>query len=140
MDEYRTDDDGEPRGTAGPPILRQIDSFGLTDIIVVVTRYFGGTKLGTGGLIRAYGSAARLVLTDASIEESVRSVSVGLTFAYEHTAAVNSVLSRFNAVTVKSAYGESTNLTVSLPAQMQGDFVKEIEDATSGQIAIILQN
>ena len=54
-DAFRYNDDGEPSGTAGPPILRQIDALGLTNTLVVVTRYYGGTKLGTGGLLRAYG-------------------------------------------------------------------------------------
>ena len=65
-DVFRYNDDGEPSGTAGIPILRQIDGRSLTDTLVVVTRYFGGTKLGTGGLIRAYGDAARQVLETAS--------------------------------------------------------------------------
>lgn len=54
----RSNDDGEPTGTAGPPILRQIEARDLTNTLVVVTRYYGGTKLGTGGLVRAYGDAA----------------------------------------------------------------------------------
>ena len=61
-DQFRFGDDGEPSGSAGRPILRQIEGRHLTDTVVVVTRYFGGTKLGVGGLIRAYGDAAAAVL------------------------------------------------------------------------------
>ena len=70
-DLFRYSDDGEPSGTAGQPILRHIDGLGITNILVVVTRYYGGTKLGTGGLIRAYGEAARLVLEKSVIEEKI---------------------------------------------------------------------
>ncbi|MEX0599035.1 MAG: YigZ family protein, partial [Rhodothermales bacterium] len=66
-DVFRYNDDGEPGGTAGPPILRQIESRDLTDILVVVTRYFGGTQLGTGGLARAYGEAAEQALEAADV-------------------------------------------------------------------------
>ncbi|PSR00263.1 MAG: hypothetical protein BRD51_00710, partial [Bacteroidetes bacterium SW_11_64_17] len=61
-EDFRCDDDGEPSGTAGKPILRQIDARDLTNTLVVVTRYFGGTELGTGGLARAYGDAASAAL------------------------------------------------------------------------------
>lgn len=66
---YRHSDDGEPSGTAGRPIYGQILSFGITNVWVAVVRYFGGTKLGTGGLIDAYGTAARMALESAGIEE-----------------------------------------------------------------------
>ena len=68
-DVFRYQDDGEPSGTAGRPILQEIDGRELTDVLVVVVRYFGGTKLGTGGLARAYGDAARATLGSAEIQE-----------------------------------------------------------------------
>ena len=80
---WQLNDNGEPSGTAGKPILGQINSKGLTDVLVVVVRYFGGIKLGTSGLIAAYREAARLALEDAGIEErhQMREFTVG--FAYE---------------------------------------------------------
>lgn len=66
---YRGYDDGEPSGTAGKPILRQLEGAGLTDSLIVVVRYFGGTLLGTGGLVRAYKEAATDVLTKATIKD-----------------------------------------------------------------------
>ena len=68
---YRYNDDGEPNNSAGKPIFGQIQSFGLTDVLVIVVRYFGGTKLGVGGLVTAYRSAARLALENASLIEKM---------------------------------------------------------------------
>ena len=78
---FRSNDDGEPSGTAGKPILGQINSLGLTDLLVVVVRYFGGIKLGTGGLIVAYKTAAAEVLSIADIEE--RTVDEVMTVQFE---------------------------------------------------------
>lgn len=68
---FRYNDDGEPNNSAGKPIFGQIQSFGLTDVLVIVVRYFGGTKLGVGGLVTAYKSAARLALENASLIEKM---------------------------------------------------------------------
>lgn len=75
-------DNGEPSGTAGKPILGQINSFGLTNIVVAVVRYFGGIKLGTSGLIGAYKEATRLALSEADIIEGCEEVCLTITFGY----------------------------------------------------------
>lgn len=80
--EFQSNDNGEPSGTAGKPILGQINSFGLTDIVIVVVRYFGGIKLGTSGLIAAYREAARLSLEAAEIEERKVMKRIDFTFPY----------------------------------------------------------
>lgn len=80
--EFQSNDNGEPSGTAGKPILGQINSFGLTDVVIVVVRYFGGIKLGTSGLIAAYREAARLSLEAAEIEERKVMKRVDFTFPY----------------------------------------------------------
>jgi uncharacterized YigZ family protein len=79
---YRFSDDGEPSGTAGKPIYGQIQSFGLTNVLIAVVRYFGGTKLGTGGLIEAYRTASRMAIEQASIVEREVEDIIELTFAY----------------------------------------------------------
>ncbi len=79
---YRSSDDGEPANSSGPPILGQIKSFGLTDILVVVIRYFGGTKLGIPGLINAYKTAAADALNNAQIIEKTVSRKLSFTFDY----------------------------------------------------------
>ncbi|MGB5320696.1 IMPACT family protein [Lutimonas sp.] len=81
---FRYNDDGEPNNSAGKPIYGQIQSFGLTNILIVVVRYFGGTKLGVGGLIVAYRSAARLALENAELVEKILTKELSLRFEYIH--------------------------------------------------------
>jgi len=87
--EFRYNDDGEPSGTAGKPIFGQIESFGLTNINIIVIRYFGGIKLGTGGLIQAYRAAARNALEQSSIIKKTLFVTFGIHFPY---LAMNDVM------------------------------------------------
>lgn len=88
-DSWRVNDDGEPSGTAGNPIMGQIRSFELTNILIIVIRYFGGTLLGTGGLINAYRSAARDALENAEIIKKTISCTYSLHFPYE---AMNDIM------------------------------------------------
>lgn len=126
--DFRYDDDGEPSGTAGQPILRQIDARDLTNLLVVVTRYFGGTKLGTGGLMRAYGDAADAALTRAPISEEVIRTHVRIRFSYDDTAPARQVVERFDAIIAASDYTEVTELTVGIPASEVDAFVRAFTD------------
>jgi len=90
--EYRANDDGEPSNSAGIPIYGQIQSFGLTNILIVVVRYFGGTKLGVGGLITAYKTSAQLVLENAFIIEKTIDVRFKITFDYKNINKVMRVI------------------------------------------------
>ena len=130
---WRYNDDGEPAGTAGPPILRQIDARGLTNILVVVTRYFGGTKLGTGGLIRAYGEAASAVFDKSIFREHVINVIAHVSFAYEDTSPAMHTLSRFAAEILESRYSDRTELVVALRRSTVGDFEEAFRDALGGR-------
>lgn len=92
---YRANDDGEPNHSAGDPILGQIRSYGLTNTLVVVVRYFGGTKLGVGGLISAYKTATDEALAQSKILNIASETSFRLVFAYEETATVERILAEF---------------------------------------------
>lgn len=91
-DTWQLNDNGEPSGTAGKPILGQINSKGLTDVVVIVVRYFGGIKLGTSGLIVAYREAARLALEDAGVIECHQMVDFKIEFAYEDMDGVMRII------------------------------------------------
>ena len=92
MDRFRVNDDGEPSGSAGKPILGQIQSHDLTNVLIIVVRYFGGTLLGVGGLIRAYRSAASDALDQALIIEQKVQLKLKLEFGYEKMNSVMKVL------------------------------------------------
>ena len=136
-DTFRYDDDGEPSGTAGQPILRQIDGRDLTNLLVVVTRYYGGTNLGTGGLVHAYGDAAAAVLDEAVIVEGVIQESLHLTFAYSDTSAVEQVLHRFDAEVSDSSYTDITELEVRVRRSEVEDFRRVLTDALGGRVRFV---
>ena len=97
---YRANDDGEPNNTAGMPIYGQIQSFGVTNVLVIVGRYFGGVKLGVGGLISAYRTAAQLALEAADIVEKTIDVYFTLTFGYKDMNKVMRVIKEKNLTIV----------------------------------------
>lgn len=115
--EFRANDNGEPSGTAGKPILGQINSLGLTDVLVAVVRYFGGIKLGTSGLIVAYREAARLVLAEAVTEQRHVTVDIHFTFPY---VAMNDVMKLTRLEGVKITDSQFDN-TCSMTLQVERD-------------------
>lgn len=135
-DLFRYDDDGEPSGTAGAPILREIDSRELTNTLVVVTRYFGGIELGTGGLMRAYADAASAVLEQADIVERVIRIAVRLRFSYEDTSPAMQVLHQFDTEVEERDYSDVTEMTVGVRKSEAETFQEAFTNALAdrGQI------
>ncbi len=133
---WRASDAGEPSGTAGKPILQQIDSRRLTDVAVVVTRYFGGTKLGTGGLIRAYGGAASAALELAGVVEVPLTEPLRLTFDYELTGPVQGVLAAFDLAPTRAGYGAAVEMELAVPVADARRLRQSLTDATQGRIGI----
>jgi uncharacterized YigZ family protein len=111
---YRANDDGEPSGTAGRPILGQVDRFGLTNIIVVVVRYFGGTLLGTSGLINAYKTSAADALEQAAIIEKTVEVIYRLTFDYALMSDVMNAVKKLELEMVRQDFGTIGILEVAI--------------------------
>ncbi|MEM9558535.1 MAG: YigZ family protein [Acidobacteriota bacterium] len=128
----RYSDDGEPSGTAGRPILAEIDGREITDVLVVVTRWFGGTKLGTGGLLRAYGAAAASALDRATILEREITDTLHLRFGYGLTGPVQGVLSAHALEPVASAYGADVHLELAVPVERIDALRRDLVDATQG--------
>ena len=111
---FRANDDGEPSGTAGRPILGQIDSFGLTNVIVVVVRYFGGTKLGTSGLINAYKTSTAEALAEATIIEKVVADVYQLTFEYALMSDVMNAIKKLDLEIAQQDFGEIGKVQVAI--------------------------
>lgn len=132
-DVCRAHDDGEPSGTAGRPILQQLEVRGLTDTLVVVTRYFGGTKLGAGGLVRAYGLAARDGLDRAAIRDVVPVQIVRFTFPYETSGAVRAVLAMHAVEPAASNFGHEVVFLLHLPESSAARIRRDLLDATAGR-------
>jgi len=125
-DVWRASDDGEPSGSAGRPILGQIDSLGLSDILVVVVRYFGGIKLGIPGLIRAYKTSTADALSSAQIVDKIASRHFQLQFDYLSMNAVMKVLKDMDLPQRAQEFGESCSLQTSVRLAAVEDFLKRI--------------
>ncbi len=108
--EFRSNDDGEPSGTAGRPILGQINSAELTDVLITVVRYFGGTLLGTGGLTKAYKEAAAEVIANAEIVEKTVDDTIDIAFDYTLLNEVMRVLKQFDEVKWRQDFTESCRM------------------------------
>ncbi len=109
---YRANDDGEPSNTAGMPIYGQIQSFGLTNIVVVVVRFFGGIKLGVGGLISAYRTAAQMVLQEAEIVEKTIDIYYKVAFDYKNMNKVMRIIKENNLAIVSQNMNESCEMVI----------------------------
>lgn len=132
---YLSSDNGEPSGTAGKPILGQINSLGLTNVVVIVVRYFGGIKLGTSGLITAYREAARLALDDAGTVEGREMTQMSVTFPYLAMNDVMKIIKSTSASDVVKITGEEFDNTCTLTLSLPLDIVPVIAarlDAVSG--------
>lgn len=110
--DFLSSDNGEPSGTAGKPILGQINSFGLTNVVIVVVRYFGGIKLGTSGLIAAYREAARLALAGAEIVEGFETTDLTATFSYIAMNDIMKVLKNSPAEIVSHNFDNACTVVV----------------------------
>jgi uncharacterized YigZ family protein len=135
--EFRYSDGGEPSGTAGRPILKAIELHNLYGILIVVTRYFGGIKLGTGGLNRAYGEAALMALEEAEIVTRILYVTTALQTTYENQQIVNKFINKFEGNVVHTDYTDKINVTARIPKSKFGYFQTEIKNLIQRNIISI---
>jgi len=129
----REDDAGEPHGTAGAPILRELEGAGLFDIIAVVVRYFGGTKLGRGGLARAYGDAIKEAIAAAPLVERRCDVRVAVRFPPELGTSVGALARRHAARIEQVSYAAGGRMVVLLPASRVIRFSQELAEVTGAR-------
>ena len=137
-EEFRSNDDGEPSGTAGRPILGQINSFELTNVLIIVIRYFGGTLLGTGGLIKAYKEAAAAAIENAKIVEKTIDDTFVLHFEYPLLNEVMRVLNQYEEVSWTQNFTETCEMEVVI-RQSQSQLLSKALSAIYGVTVVDTQ-
>jgi uncharacterized YigZ family protein len=129
-------DDGEPGGTGGMPVLNIIQKNGLSDVVVVVTRYFGGILLGTGGLSRAYSEAAMLAVNNAQPSEMYLCVQASINIKYEYYKALLSLLISFGAIIENTDYTEDIVVTANIQKSQYDEFLEKASNISGGKAVI----
>ena len=132
----RCSDDGEPSGTAGRPMLEVLLGSGIRNVAVVVTRYFGGVLLGTGGLVRAYTQAVKEGLAACEVGMMVPGAELRIGTDYNGIGKILYLLGQRGVEPLESEYGERVTLKVLLPASQEEEFRKELTEATAGRVGL----
>lgn len=127
-------DDGEPNGTAGKPMLNVLVGSGIGEITAVVTRYFGGIKLGTGGLVRAYGGTLNHGLEELETGEKIPEVMIIGTSEYSHQGLIEKLLEDYNVLTIEKEYGVAIEWALKMDQREAPLAIAEIIDKTSGRV------
>lgn len=127
-------DDGEPSGTSGPPVLAVLRGSGIGDVIVVVTRYFGGTKLGTGGLVRAYGDGARAGLSTLPTERKIEKQLLGIEIPYHFFEQVKRLIAAHDGAVDDESFAGDITILASFPVDRIDAFAAALTELTSGSV------
>lgn len=130
-------DDGEPSGTAGPPTLAVLRGADIGDVVLVTTRYFGGTKLGTGGLVRAYTESAQLALSALPIERKVEKHLVGMSIPYSLYQLTRRLIEQCQGSIEDETFGADITLMVRFPADRLDEFANQLRDISAGQVEVV---
>ncbi len=130
-------DDGEPAGTAGPPVLAVLRGADLGDVVIVVTRYFGGTRLGTGGLVRAYGGAAKDAIAALPVELKIERQPVGIAVPYSFYKRLKLLLAEHQALITDEEFAAEVTVYATLPVDQVASLETAITHLTAGQAALV---
>jgi uncharacterized YigZ family protein len=128
-------DDGEPSGTAGRPMLAVLQGSGMGDVAIVVTRYFGGTKLGTGGLVRAYSDAVRAVLAIVPRAERVPTHTIMLALPYSHLERIRLLIADHNGTITDEDFAADVTLVAKFSVATFGGFQLALQEMTHGSLS-----
>jgi len=126
-------DDGEPHGTAGRPMLTVLLHSGVGEVVTVCTRYFGGVKLGTGGLSRAYAGGVKLLLQTLPTELKIKRVHVSVRVAYPHVESLQRLLDDLEVVVEHEEYGEEVTYQIAVPVMTIETLREQLAQLTSGE-------
>lgn len=135
--EYRYSDDGEPSGTAGKPIYQVLEHNNLVQTIIIVTRYFGGIKLGTGGLSRAYSDAAKDVLEKTKIEVKTRYATVTVETGYDNLTNLLDLVNKYQGIIGKTEYTDKISFCLQIPTTQFKSFQDDILAFSERGIVIV---
>ena len=133
----RFSDDGEPQGTAGIPVLDVLRKEGLTDCVVVVTRYFGGILLGGGGLVRAYSHGAKIAVDAAGVVEMRLSLIGEITCDYSQYGYIPALLAEQGATITDTRFGEAVTVEFCLPKEGRGSLEAALTDRSAGRLCAV---
>jgi len=131
-------DDGEPSGTSGPPVLAVLRGSDIGDVIVVVTRYFGGTLLGTGGLVRAYGDAAREGLATLPTERKIEKSILGIELPYHFFEQVKRLIAQHGGTLDEETFAADVTILASFPVDRIAGFSADLIELTAGSVQPIV--
>lgn len=129
-------DDGEPHGTAGRPMLMGLEHSGVGDIVAVVTRYFGGTLLGKGGLVKAYGGGVQLALASLPLSERIPSIGLQVVVDYSTVTPMQRLLPQFEILAQDEQYELDVTYSLTLPVEQLEPLIAAITELTNGQALI----
>jgi uncharacterized YigZ family protein len=132
----RFSDDGEPQGTAGKPILDILVKEDIHNCLIVVTRYFGGTLLGTGGLIRAYQASAKAGIDKSCIVEACLGIQAEIDTEYNNIGKIQYICAERNIHIMNTAYGENVHIELLIPEESYQTFISRITDTFGGKVEI----
>lgn len=132
----RCSDDGEPASTAGKPMLEVLINEGIHNAAVVVTRYFGGVLLGTGGLVRAYQGAVKEGLAASVIVEKQKGAKYKITTDYNGIGKLQYIIASLNIFTINTEYTENVDIEVMVNSSMEKEFVDKVVEGTNGKVKI----
>ena len=130
-------DDGEPSGTSGPPVLAVLRGSGIGDVIVVVTRYFGGTKLGTGGLVRAYSEGARTGLASLVTTRKIEMRTLGIEIPYRYFEQLKRLIAQYDGIVGEETFAGEVTVLATFPADQTEAFAAALVELTAGSVAPI---
>ena len=130
-------DDGEPSGTSGRPALAVLQGSGLGNVVVVVTRYFGGTKLGTGGLVKAYGDAVREILPLVKLAELVETVTLAFTIPYNLYELCVRLIESNDGILLDKVFAVEVDLLVQFKVENEESFKTDLVELCKGQVEIV---
>jgi uncharacterized YigZ family protein len=136
-EKFKYSDDGEPSGTAGRPIYQTITGRDLKNVLVIVVRYYGGTKLGTGGLIRAYSQAAAEMLDGSEVIETLICDRLSFDIGFSHYDRVMRIISQGEYRIIKQDFAEKVSLEVEIRKSQTGIFITQLTDLTGGKVDIV---